>query len=299
MVDVNWGGIFPVLVTPFNTDGSIDEARYKELVDDAIANGAQGVIAAGSTGEFYALTVSERSGLYKLTVDQVAGRVPVLAGVADLRVEDVLEACQSAVAAGCAGGMILPPIYAMPSPREIVAFFEYISRNTSLPLMLYNSPRRAGIDITPALVEQLSALPTVVAIKDSSGIITQVSELVQRVGDKLRIFVGYETMIVPARAVGAHGVVAMAHQIAGPLIRDYWDKALTGDKAVDTLGRDVFAFYRCFQSGAYYAAIKETMSQLGRDAGGPRLPLLPLAEEQKTAIAKIIADAGLRRWAKA
>ncbi|MBY3122489.1 dihydrodipicolinate synthase family protein [Rhizobium laguerreae] len=299
MANVNWGGIFPVLVTPFSVDGSINEARYKELVDDAITNGAQGIVAAGSTGEFYALTVAERAALYKLTVDHVAGRVPVLAGVADLRVEDVLAACQSAVAAGCAGGMILPPIYAVPSPREIVAFFEHISRNTSLPLMLYNSPRRAGIDINPALVEQLSALPTVVAIKDSSGVITQVSELVQRVGDKLRVFVGYETMIVPARAVGAHGVVAMAHQIAGPLVRDYWDKALTGDKALETLGREVFAFYRCFQSGSYYAAIKETMSQLGRDAGGPRLPLLPLADEQKEAISKVIADAGLGRWAKA
>ncbi|MCP3468006.1 dihydrodipicolinate synthase family protein [Bradyrhizobium sp. CCGUVB23] len=299
MTNMNWGGIFPVLVTPFGADGSINETRYKALIDDAIANGAQGVVAAGSTGEFYALTKAERARLYKLTVDHVGGRVPVLAGVADLRVEDVLEACQSAVAAGCAGGMILPPIYAMPSPREIVAFFEHISRNTSLPLMLYNSPRRAGIDITPALVEQLSALPTVVAIKDSSGVITQVTELVQRVGNRLRVFVGYETMIVPARAVGAHGVVAMAHQIAGPLIRDYWDKALSGDKTLDDLGRDVFAFYRCFQSGSYYAAIKETMSQLGRGAGGPRLPLLPLADEQKAAIAKIIAEAGLARWGKA
>ncbi|MER8944328.1 dihydrodipicolinate synthase family protein [Mesorhizobium sp. M0915] len=298
MADVNWGGIFPVLVTPFGADGSVNETRYKALIDDAIANGARGVVAAGSTGEFYALTTAERTRLYKLAVDHVAGRLPVLAGVSDLRVVDVLEACQSAAGAGCAGGMILPPIYAMPSPREIVAFFEHISRNTSLPLMLYNSPRRAGIDITPALIEQLSALPTVVAIKDSSGVITQVSELVQRVGDKLRVFVGYETMIVPARAVGAHGVVAMAHQIAGPLIRDYWDKALTGDKTLDDLGRDVFAIYRCFQSGAYYAAIKETMSQLGRDAGGPRLPLLPLADEQKAAIVKIIADAGLARWAQ-
>ncbi|KUM26753.1 dihydrodipicolinate synthase family protein [Mesorhizobium loti] len=297
MADVNWGGIFPVLVTPFGADGSISETRYEALIEDAIANGAQGVVATGSTGEFYALTKAERARLYKLTVDHVASRVPVIAGVADLRAGDVLEACQSAVTAGCAGGMILPPMYAMPSPREIVAFFEYISQNTSLPLMLYNSPRRAGVDITPALVEQLSALPTVVAIKDSSGVITQVSELVQRVGDKIRVFVGYETMIVPARAVGAHGVVAMAHQIAGPLIRDYWDKALTGDKALQDLGRDVFAFYRCFQAGAYYAAIKETMSQLGCDAGGPRLPLLPLADEQKAAISKIIADAGLARWA--
>ncbi|EIG61163.1 dihydrodipicolinate synthase family protein [Bradyrhizobium sp. WSM1253] len=299
MTGTNWSGIFPVLVTPFGADGSINESRYKALIDEAITNGAQGIVAAGSTGEFYALTRHERARLYKLTVDHVAKRVPVLAGVADLRVEDVLEACQSAVAAGCAGGMILPPIYAMPSPREIVAFFEYISRNTSLPLMLYNSPRRAGVDITPALVEQLSAVPTVVAIKDSSGLINQVTELVQRVGNRVRVFVGYETMIVPARSVGAHGVVAMAHQIAGPLIRDYWIKALTGDKSLDALGCDVFAFYRCFQSGAYYAAIKETMSQLGRNAGDPRLPLLPLAAEQKEAIAKIIADAGLARWARA
>lgn len=299
MTNVNWSGIFPVLVTPFGSDGKINETRYKELVDDAIANGAQGIVAAGSTGEFYALSIAERAHLYKLTVDHVAGRVPVLAGVADLRVEDVVDACQAAVSAGCVGGMILPPIYAMPSPREIVAFFEHVSKNSSLPLMLYNSPRRAGVDITPALVEQLSKLPTVVAIKDSSGIINQVTELVQRVGDKLRVFVGYETMIVPARAVGAHGVIAMAHQIAGPLIRDYWEKALSGDAAVAKLGRDVFAFYRCFGSGAYYAAIKETMTQLGRDAGGPRLPLLPLADDQKAAISKIIAEAGLSRWAKA
>ncbi|ACL58920.1 dihydrodipicolinate synthase family protein [Methylobacterium nodulans] len=299
MARADWGGIFPVLVTPFGADGSINEIRYKALIDDAIANGAQGVVAAGSTGEFYALTKAERARLFKLAVDHAARRVPVLAGVADLRVEDVLEACQSAVAAGCAGGLILPPIYAMPSPREVVAFFAHISRNTPLPLMLYNSPRRAKIELTPALVEQLSALRTVVAIKDSSGDITQVSELVQRVGDNLRVFVGYETMIVPARAVGAHGVIAMAHQIAGPLIRAYWDKALSGDKALEDLGRDVCALYRCFQSGSYYAAIKETMSQLGRDAGGPRLPLLPLADEQKAAIAKIIADAGLARWAKA
>ncbi|RVB70469.1 dihydrodipicolinate synthase family protein, partial [Mesorhizobium sp. M6A.T.Cr.TU.014.01.1.1] len=113
MADANWGGIFPVLVTPFGADGSLNETRYKTLIDDAITNGAKGIIAAGSTGEFYALTKTERARLYKLTVDHVAGRVPVLAGVADLRVEDVLEACQSAVAAGCAGGMILPPIYAM------------------------------------------------------------------------------------------------------------------------------------------------------------------------------------------
>ncbi|WP_247449050.1 dihydrodipicolinate synthase family protein [Bradyrhizobium sp. 180] len=106
-----------------------------------------------------------------------------------------------------------------------MAFFDYIWQNTSLPLMLYNRPRRPGVVVTPALVEQLSALPTVVATKDRSGLITQVRELMQRVGNKISVFVGYESMIVPARALGPHEVVAMAHQVAEPLIRDYWDKA--------------------------------------------------------------------------
>jgi 4-hydroxy-tetrahydrodipicolinate synthase len=300
MTQVNWSGIFPVLVTPFNADGSINEARYLQLIDSAIANGAEGLIAVGSTGEFYAMSPAERDHLFALTVKHTAGRVPVIAGVADLRINDVLEACLAAERAGCAGGMILPPIYAMPSAREMIAFFEFIAARSKLPLMLYNSPRRAGVDITPAIVEKLADIPTVVAIKDSSASITQVTDLVQRVGDRLRVFVGYETMIVPARAVGAHGVVAMAHQIAGPLIKQYWDLAGENTSAeIDALGRDVSAFYRCFGSGAYYAAIKETMNQLGYDVGGPRLPLLPLADDQKAAIASIISSAGLTRWAKA
>lgn len=89
-----------MLVTPFRADGAINETRYKTLIDEAIANGAHGIVAAGSTGEFYALTNTERAHLYKLTIDHVGRRAPVLAGVADLRVEDVLEACQSAVAGG-------------------------------------------------------------------------------------------------------------------------------------------------------------------------------------------------------
>ncbi|MBB4263881.1 dihydrodipicolinate synthase/N-acetylneuraminate lyase [Bradyrhizobium sp. CIR3A] len=153
-----------------------------------------------------------------------------MAGVADLRVEDVLEACQSAVAAGCAGGMVLPPIYAMPSPREIVAFFEYIAQNTSLPLMLYNSPRRAAIDITPALVEQLSALPTVVAIKDSSGVITQVTELVQRVGKRPSCLRRLRDNDRAGPRPWRPWVVAMAHQIAGPLIVTGMSSHVRGDQ---------------------------------------------------------------------
>ncbi len=162
---------------------------------------------ASSTGDVYTLTKAERARLYMLTVDRVA------TAVADSRIHDVLEVCQSTGAAGCAGGTMPPPAYVTSWP-----FFEYSSCRTALPLMLNNSPRGAGMDMPRALVEQLSTPPDIVAIKHSPGVTIQVGELVQRVGDRLRVFVGYENTIVPAPAAGAHGVVAMPHQIADSLI---------------------------------------------------------------------------------
>jgi 4-hydroxy-tetrahydrodipicolinate synthase len=295
---VDWQGIFSVSVTPFSTDGAIHEDRFKVLLDATIQDGADGVIVAGSTGEFYAMSQQEREGVFRLAVNHVNGRIPVLAGVSDLRTDDVIAAMRAAKEFGCAGAMILPPIYAFASPREIVAFYREVARACPLPMMLYNSPRRVGVALETSTVKQLSDIESVVAIKDSSGLIVQVSDLLHEIGDRLRVFVGYETMIAPALAVGASGVVAMAHQVAGRLVRTYYDAVVKGDRQVaEPLERDIYAIYGCFQSGSYYAAIKETMAQLGRSAGGPRSPLLPLSDEQKAAIAKIITSKGLSRWA--
>jgi 4-hydroxy-tetrahydrodipicolinate synthase len=291
----DWSGIHGVVVTPFKDDGGLDLDRFEALLERNIAHGADGLVVAGSTGEFYALDLAEREALLDRAVRLAAGRVPVIAGVSDFRHADIVAMCRAATDAGCAGGMLLPPIYAMPNAAEILAFYRAVAQATPLPLMLYNSPRRAGVELTPDLVGQLCELPTVVAVKDSSAAIVQVTELCCRYKDRLRIFVGYETMIRASLPLGVHGVVAMAHQATGHLVRRYYDACRAGDTATaDRLEPALLAVYRCFQQGSYYAAIKEVMSRMGVSAGGPRPPLLPLTADAGRRIEAILAEAGVR-----
>jgi 4-hydroxy-tetrahydrodipicolinate synthase len=291
MQQVSWQGIHSVLVTPFRPDGDIDLERFGRLLNLNIENGADGVIVCGSTGEFYTMDVAERERLIRAAVKQADGRVPVIAGVADLRVETVIELCQIASEAGCDGALALPPIYAMPDEREVDAFYRHVSEASPLPLMLYNSPRRTGVNLMPNQVERLAELPTVVAVKDSSADIVQVTELCRRLANRIRIFVGYETMIRSGLAVGCHGVVAMAHQLSGRLVRRYFDACRAGDgTTADALEPALFAIYRCFRIGSYYAGIKAVMNELGEAVGDPRPPLLPISAEQRERVRSILAD---------
>lgn len=288
----NWQGIHSVLVTPFDASGAIDFARFEMLVDKNIANGADGVIVCGSTGEFYTMTVEERVALFAATVKAAAGRVPVLAGVSDLRTDVVLDLCRKAEAAKCDGILALPPIYAVPDEREVDHFYRRVAGASGLPVMLYNSPRRIGVNVGPDQVARLAELPTVAAIKDSSGDIVQVTELCRRVGGKIGVFVGYETMIRSALPVGVVGVVAMAHQLSGRLVRAYFDACAEGDKATaDRLEPALFAIYRGFRCGSYYAGIKTVMEALGEPVGAPREPLLPFTDAQKAKVEAILAEA--------
>lgn len=294
-MEAGWSGIHSVVVTPFREDGGLDLDRFAALLERNLLAGADGLVVAGSTGEFYALDLAERRALLERAVRVAAGRVPVLAGVSDLRLADVLALCRAAADAGCAGGMLLPPIYAAPNAEEILAFYRTVAAATPLPLMLYNSPRRAGVELTPDLVGRLCELPTVAAIKDSSGSIVQVAELCHRFKRRLRVFVGYETMLRAGLALGAHGVVAMAHQATGRLVRRYHDACAAGDAATaDRLEPALFAVYRCFQQGSYYAAVKQVMASLGHGAGPPRPPLLPLPRDARERIDAILREAGVR-----
>ncbi|MDQ0511762.1 dihydrodipicolinate synthase family protein [Ancylobacter amanitiformis] len=292
MTKTSWQGIHSVLVTPFLPEGAIDFPRFEALADANIASGADGLIVCGSTGEFYAMSVAERVKLFEATVKVAAGRVPVLAGVSDLQTDVVLQLIKAAEATGCDGILALPPVYAKPDLREAEHFYRRLCAATGLPVMLYNSPARIGVNITPDLVARLAEVPNVVAIKDSSADIQQVAELCQKVKGELAVFVGYETMIRSSLPLGVVGVVAMAHQLSGRLVRRYFDACASGDGATaDALEPALFAIYRCFKTGSFYAGIKATMNSLGQPVGLPREPLLPFTDAQMASVAKILTEA--------
>jgi 4-hydroxy-tetrahydrodipicolinate synthase len=205
--------------------------------------------------------------------------------------DTVLDLCRLAEKANCDGILALPPIYAVPDEREVDHFYRRVAGASGLPVMLYNSPRRIGVNVGVDQVARLAELPTIAAIKDSSADIVQVTELCRRVGERLCVFVGYETMIRASLAVGAVGVVAMAHQLCGRLVRVYYDACRAGDRATaDRLEPALFAIYRCFKVGSYYAGIKATMNALAQPVGDPREPLLPFSDAQKAKVAAILDE---------
>lgn len=294
MAKTDWQGIHSVLVTPFDSNDRIAFGRFEELIELNIANGADGLIVCGSTGEFYTMTVEERVALFEATVKASAGRVPVLAGVSDLRNDVTFALAASAEKAGADGILALPPIYAKPDLREAEHFYRRLAAATGLPIMLYNSPARIGVNLTPDLVARLAEVPNIVSIKDSSADIQQVTELAGKVKGELAVFVGYETMIRSALPVGVVGVVAMAHQLSGRLVRRYFDAVRAGDAATaDALEPALFAIYRCFKTGSFYAGIKTVMNELGIAVGDPREPLLPFSDQQTAAVRNILAEAGV------
>jgi 4-hydroxy-tetrahydrodipicolinate synthase len=194
---------------------------------------------------------------------------------------------------GCKGAMILPPIYIQVDDCELIDFYTRISDEANLPIMLYNNPRTVRNPLTPQLVEQIMKLDNVVAIKDSSGDMRQLNDLVRFCGDEIRVFVGLEDLLLPALAVGAVGAVAMVPQVVGSMAVELYEAAVSGDmKRAQELHSKMVRVYDLFKVGSRYIAIKESMNLLGKPGGYSRPPMKQFNEEQRMELRKILQDVG-------
>lgn len=290
---VRWRGSFAVIVTPFKKNGALDEAAYRKVVDYVIKAGCHGVIAAGSTGEFFLMSDDERGQVFDIAVDQAQGRVPVLGCPAAIRTENVVALTRRAAEAGCKGVMVLPPLYARLTDREVVEFYRRVSGEGGLPIMLYNSPRYVNNPLYAPLVRQLMAIENVVAIKDSSRDIYACSDLLRQCPG-LTVFVGLEDMALPAIAIGAQGIVAMLPQVVGRMAVKLYESAANGDLAeARRLHFKMVRAYDILKVGGAYVGIKTAMNLLGLHGGHTRPPMLAFTPEQKGEVRKILKELGL------
>jgi 4-hydroxy-tetrahydrodipicolinate synthase len=291
---VRWRGSFAVIVTPFKRNGAIDEAGYRKVVDFVIRAGCHGVIAAGSTGEFFLMSDEERGRVFDIAVDQARGRVPVLGCPAAIRTETVVALTKRAAKAGCQGVMVLPPLYIKLTEREVKEFYRRVSGEGGLPIMLYNSPRYVNNPLYAPLVRELMAIENVVAIKDSTWDIYTCGELLRQCPG-LTVFVGLEDLVLPAVAIGAHGVVSMLPQVLGRMAVRLYETAARGE--LDEARRLHFKMLRAYdilKVGSAYIGIKEAMNQLGLNGGYSRPPMLEYTPAQKAEVRKILKELGLR-----
>lgn len=275
----DWTGTLVVMVTPFLPDGALDTRGAARLADMLFAEGADGLVVAGSTGEWFSLSNQERVALFAAVKDAAQGRGTLIAGISAIGTADAVAMAEAAKGLGYQGGMLLPPPYILPTERELMAYVAAVDA-AGLPLMLYNNPPRTGVNLNAGWMRKLLAFNSVVAMKDSVKDIAQTAETICAVGEQVAVFTGLENYAVPLAARGAAGVVAMAPNVMGALAMRLYAQARAHAPEADTVQARIDLLYHRMYLGTDnpYAVMKACMNRLGRPAGNPRPPLLPVAD---------------------
>ncbi|MEM8854493.1 MAG: dihydrodipicolinate synthase family protein [Pseudomonadota bacterium] len=296
--DIAWSGPMPALTTPFQSDGSLDLDGFAANIDRLYRAGATGMVVAGCTGEFWALTLAEKAALAETAIAATKGRGPVILGAAAITIDDVLATAAAAHAAGCDGILVTPPYFVRTTAQETIAHFQAIAARTPLPIVVYNIPGNAGNLITAEIASTLADLDPVVAIKESSGDWRLFHETLLATRDRIRVFCGPSSVYgVAATLAGADGLIDCFPNVwLGCL--DIWstthDGRLQDAFALQDTG---LALTHLFTSGGrtLYPATKAAMDALGLPGGGlPRPPLLPLKgaplAELESALGTLLPD---------
>lgn len=295
---VDWSGSYCAVITPFAQDGRIEEGAFKANIDRLIEEGVDGVVVAGCTGESWALSADERLQLFGMAVDAAAGRVPVIGGTGGIDTGKVAALSRAAREdAGCSGVMILPPYYAVPSRREILAHFEFISREARTPILLYNIPKRTGLNLAPDFLDTLADVEWIAGMKQSSNDFVELEQTLATVGERISVFTGHSAeRAVPAVIMGCPGFVSsMESQIMGrEAIAMYrLVKETKLDEARLVQMRTLALDKAMRKIGTFPANLKAAMRILGHAAGYVRAPLLNLDEIESEAVRAVLGQLGL------
>jgi len=283
-------GIWTPIVTPLNAEFSINEAALAEVVEYLIAGGVNGIISAGTTGEYYAQTVEERAHLAKITKEMIGGRVPLVVGTGALRTEDSIEFAKMAKDVGAEAILVATPPYSVPTGREIALHALAIDRAVDMPVMLYNYPGRMGVNMDEETLDRLGRSPNFCGIKESSGDINRL-HLIAREYPHLGLLCGMDDQALEFFAWGAKGWVCAGSNFAPEAhVALYRACVLEGDF---TKGRRIMSAMMPLmsvleQGGKFIQCIKHGVTMRGIECGPPRKPLQPLNKDDKRALEEVI-----------
>ncbi len=288
-------GCGTALVTPFDSSGTLDEAAVRRLARRQIDGGIHFLVPCGTTGETPTLSPAERRRVVEIVVDEAAGKVPVLAGAGGYDTREVAEAARAMEAAGAQGLLSVTPYYNKPTPEGLFRHYQAIAEATPLPIVVYNVPGRTGCNVTPPTLVRLATIPTVAAVKEASGNITQISEVCRAVPPDFIVLSGDDAMTLPAMAVGARGLISVASNEAPGEMAQLVEAAERGDYA-DARERHMRLLPLMLANFAESNPIpvKTAMAQMGLLAEAFRLRMVPPKPETRERLAQVLAEVGLR-----
>src|SRR5690625_1836661 len=278
---MNFGQVITAMVTPFDQYGAIDFPATKNLIEHLITNGTDAVIVAGTTGESPTLSTDEKISLFQFVVQEVAGRIPVIAGTGSNNTQESVDLTQKAEKCGVDGIMLVVPYYNRPSQEGIYEHFKLIAGATTLPIMLYNIPGRTGCNMEVDTVVRLAEIENIVCVKEASGNLDAMTEIIHRTPDHFTLYSGDDSLTLSVLAIGGVGVVSVAAHVVGEEMQQMITAFKSGNvEMAAKLHQQLLPTFQAMFSAPSPTPLKAVLNMNGIQVGSVRLPLVPLNESQ-------------------
>jgi 4-hydroxy-tetrahydrodipicolinate synthase len=286
-------GCGTALVTPFTAAGAVDEAGVRRLARRQIDAGVHFLVPCGTTGESPTLSPAERRRVVEIVVDEAGGSVPVLAGAGGYDTREVIEAAHAMQAAGADGLLSVTPYYNKPTPEGLYQHYRAIAEATPLPIVVYNVPGRTGCNVDPATLARLAGIPRVIGVKEASGNMTQICEVLTAVPDAFIVLSGDDALTLPAMAVGARGIISVASNEVPAEMAQMVEAAERGDfVAARKVHTRLLPLLLANFSESNPIPVKAAMARLGLLEEHYRLPMVPPKPETREKLARVLAAVG-------
>lgn len=288
-----FSGSLVAIVTPFKK-GRVDERALGDLIEFQIANGTDGIVPCGTTGESATLSHEEHNRVIAFTVETVRRRVPVIAGTGSNSTEEAIALTRHAKQTGADGALLITPYYNKPMQEGLFRHYKAVAEAVDIPIVLYNIPGRTSVNMAPATVARLAGIRNIAAIKEGSGSLQQVSEIIQACGDRLTVLSGDDALTLPMLAVGAKGVITVTANIAPADMAAMVDAFAAGRH--EEAKRLHYKLYPLFTALFYETnpiPVKEALAMMGKIDGEIRLPLSPMAADTSEKLARVMKEYGL------
>ena len=287
-------GSMVAIITPFDANGQVDEEKYRQLIEFQIENGTDVIVPCGTTGESATLDYKEHDRVIQICIEQVAKRVPVIAGTGSNSTAEAIELSRHAKEMGADGVLLVSPYYNKPSQEGLFQHYKAIAEAVSLPQVLYNVPGRTGMNMEAKTTIRLAEFANIVAIKEASGNVTQASEILDKAGDKIDVLSGDDFLTLPLMACGAKGVISVTANIMPKEVKAMvtavqqgrWDEARKMHLKMLDIHNAMF-----IESNP--VPVKTAASLMGKCGADVRLPLVPMQPATLDKLKSVMKGYGL------
>lgn len=286
---VHFGRVSTAMVTPFDKKGHIDFAKTTQLVNYLIENGTDSLVVAGTTGESATLSKEEKLALFNHVVKVASKRIPVIAGTGSNNTYASVELTKKAEQLGVDAIMLVAPYYNKPNQEGLYQHFKVVANATSLPVMVYNIPGRTAVNILPETIIRLSKIPNIVAVKEASGDLSAMTHIIANTADDFQLYSGDDGIALPILAIGGVGVVSVASHVIGNELQEMVKAFFEGENERSArLHQQLLPIIQGLFAAPSPAPVKTALQVKGLDVGSVRLPLVPLTEQERATLTKLL-----------